>query len=396
MAEKYKVLIGGEWTEASTGESFDVVNPANGQVIGSAPGCGAKEVERAVAAAKAASAEWAGKPVGERSKVLLKASQLIMSRQEELAALETMEQGSPIRKTMNFDVPLCAEQLEYFAGVARSVTGETLPVGPWCMSATVKEPLGVVGLITPWNFPALMVIWKLGAALVMGNTCVVKPTSIAPLTTLKLGEIFMEAGAPPGAVNVLTGSGSVVGEALVQHPDVAKIGFTGDTATGKRIMSVASSIPPNRSDWNWVARTPFVVLEDADVDAAVQGAIFASFFNSGQVCAAASRFYIHKSHYDEFAEKFAAEAAKLVYGDPMKMETVMGPVAYEGHRDKVEDYIALAQKEGASLLLGGQRPDTDETRNGYFVAPTIFGDCRNDMTFHAGGNLRTGGGSGLL
>ena len=380
MAEKYKVLIGGEWTDASTGEFFDVVNPANGQVIGSAPGCGAREVEQAVAAAKAASAEWAGKPVGERSKVLLKASQLIMSRQEELAKLETMEQGSPIRKTMNFDVPLCAEQLEYFAGVARSVTGETLPVGPWCMSATVKEPLGVVGLITPWNFPALMVIWKLGAALVMGNTCVVKPTSIAPLTTLKLGEIFMEAGAPPGSVNILTGSGSVVGEALVRHPDVAKIGFTGDTATGKRIMSVASN-SAKQVGLELGGKNAFVVLEDADVDAAVQGAIFASFFNTGQVCAAASRFYIHKSLYDEFAEKFVAEAGKLVYGDPMKMETVMGPVAYEGHRDKVEDYIALAQKEGATLLLGGQRPDTDETRNGYFVAPTIFRDCRNDMTF---------------
>jgi acyl-CoA reductase-like NAD-dependent aldehyde dehydrogenase len=281
---------------------------------------------------------------------------------------------------MNFDVPMCAEQFEYFAGIGRALTGQTLPVGPWCSSMTIREPLGVIGLITPWNFPALMVVWKLGAALITGNTCVVKPPSTAPLTTLKLGEYAMEAGIPAGVVNVITGPGETVGEAVVQHPGVAKIGFTGDTATGKRIMNLASA-SVKQVGLELGGKNAFIVMGDADVDSAVEGAIWAAFFNSGQVCAAASRIYIHRSLYDRFAEKMVAAAKNLRVGDPTKMETVIGPVAYRGHRDKIEEYIEEAKKDGAKLLLGGQRPDSDETRNGFFVAPTIFGDCTNGMRF---------------
>lgn len=378
MAEEYKVLIGGEWVSAVSGETIEIVNPANGQVIATAPKCGPEDVEAAVSAAHGALAEWAGKTVGERSKALLKLSQLIMANQEALAGLETSEHGSPIRKTMNFDVPLCAEQLEYFAGVARAMTGETLPVGPWCMSMTVRQPLGVVGLITPWNFPALMVVWKLGAALVTGNTCIVKPPSIAPLTALKLGELAMEAGIPKGVVNVITGPGESVGEALVAHPGVAKIGFTGDTATGKRIMKVASD-SVKQVGLELGGKNAFVVLEDADVDSAVEGAIFAAYFNTGQVCAAASRYYVHESLYDEFAEKFVTASQKLTMGDTMDPATVLGPVAYKGHRDKIEGYVERAKGSGAKLLLGGERPSDPATKDGYFVAPTIFGDCTNDM-----------------
>jgi acyl-CoA reductase-like NAD-dependent aldehyde dehydrogenase len=378
MTQQYKALIGGEWVDSSTGALFDVINPANGQVVGRAPLCDQSDVDKAVASALKAAPAWAATPVGQRSKLLLRVAQLVMGHQQELAELETLQQGSPIRKTMNFDVPLCAEQLEYFAGVARSVTGETLPVGPWCMSATIKEPMGVVGLITPWNFPALMVVWKLGAAVVMGNTCIVKPTSIAPLTSLKLGELFQEAGAPAGVVNVITGPGDTVGEALVGHPGVAKIGFTGDTATGKQIMKVASA-SVKQVGLELGGKNAFVVLEDAHLDSAVQGAIFSAFFNSGQVCAAASRFFVHSSLYDEFCEKFVAEASKLRYGDPLNPETVLGPVAYMEHRDKIESYIEMTKREGAKLLLGGERPDTPDTREGAFVAPTIFADCTTDM-----------------
>lgn len=378
MVDTYKVLIGGEWMDSSTGKTIDIVNPATGEQIGTAPKCGQKEVDKAVSAAVEAGPGWAAMPMSERSKILLKASQLIRENIEELARLETLEQGSPIRKTMNFDIPLCAEQLEYFAGAARTITGETLPVGPWCMSSTVREPLGVVGLITPWNFPALMVIWKLGAALVTGNTCVVKPPSTAPLTTLKLGEIMSEAGLPAGAMNVITGPGEQVGEALVKHPDIAKIGFTGDTATGKRIMKIASD-SVKQVGLELGGKNAFVVLEDANVDAAVEGAVFGAFFNSGQVCAAASRFYIHESLYNEFCEKFVEAAGKLRYGDTMNMETVIGPVAYRAHRDYVESCVKGAVEDGARLLLGGERPDTPDTRQGCFVAPTIFGDCTNDM-----------------
>lgn len=380
MTETYKAFINGQWTDTAEGKTMPVVNPATGQVVAQAACCGVKELERAIVAAEKVGMEWVNASVAKRSKVLLKASRLIMKHRQELAELETMEHGSPLRKTMNFDVPLCAEQLEYFAGVSRAMTGDTIPVGPWCLSATVHEPLGIVGLITPWNFPALMVAWKLGAALVTGNTCIVKPPSIAPLTTLKLAEILTEAGAPAGAVNVIPGPGEEIGEALVRHPKVAKIGFTGDTATGKRIMKVAGE-RVKQVGLELGGKNAFVVLKDADVESAVQGAVFGAFFNSGQVCAAASRFYIHESLYNAFTEKFVAAAGMLRYGDPMNMETVIGPVAYAAHRDKIEDYIDEAKQSGATLLLGGERPQTDETRNGYFVAPTIFGDCDHNSRF---------------
>jgi acyl-CoA reductase-like NAD-dependent aldehyde dehydrogenase len=378
MSERYSMLINGEWVQAQSGATSKVINPANGQEIAIVPKGSAEDVERAVQAAHRAAPAWGRTTVTERSKILGRFSQLIMSHRDELARIQTMEHGSPLRKTQNFDVPLCAEQLEYFAGVVRAMKGETLPVGPWCSSLTVREPLGVVGLITPWNFPALMVVWKMGAALATGNTCVVKPPSIAPLTVLKLGELALEAGIPSGVLNIITGPGGEVGEALVEHPLVAKIGFTGDTSTGKRIMSLASKTV-KQVGLELGGKNAFLVLEDADVDAAVEGAIFGAFFNSGQVCAAASRFYVHESLYDAFVSKLVSAAGNLRYGDPMKMETVMGPVAYEGHRDKIEQFVEGAKISGAKLLLGGVRPDSQETRNGYFVAPTIFGECNNSM-----------------
>jgi len=277
MPEEYSMLIGGKKVKATTGEVSEVINPANGQVVGMVPKCGEADVDAAVRAALEAAPAWAARTMTERSKVLLKLSRLIMAHHEELAQLETAEHGSPIRKTMNFDVPLCAEQIEYFAGVARAMTGETLPVGPWCTSITIREPLGVVGLITPWNFPALMVVWKLGAALVTGNACVVKPPSVAPLTTLKLGDLAMEAGVPAGVVNVITGPGETAGEALVRHPQVAKIGFTGDTATGKRIMSLASDTV-KQVGLELGGNNAFIVLADADIDSAVEGAVWSAFF----------------------------------------------------------------------------------------------------------------------
>jgi acyl-CoA reductase-like NAD-dependent aldehyde dehydrogenase len=380
MLQEYKVLIGDKWCEAASGERMEVVNPANGKAFASVPKCGPEEVNKAVAAALEAGPGWAGRPMFERSKLLLKLSQLVRDHLDELAKLETMQQGSPLKKTMAMDIPSCADEFEYFAGVARGIKGEVLPVGPWCASMTVREPLGVIGIITPWNFPAHTAMGKTGAAMVMGNTCVLKPPSITPLTALKFGELALEAGIPAGVVNVITGPGNTAGEAIVRHPDVAKIGFTGDSATGKRIMKVASETV-KQVGLELGGKNPFVVLADADVDSAVQGAVFGAFFNSGQVCGSASRFYIHESIYKEFAEKFVAAARTLRVGDPMNMETTIGPLAYKEHRDKVESYIAQARQSGATLLLGGERPNTPETKDGYFVAPTIFGDCTNNMGF---------------
>lgn len=376
--QEWRMRIGGKAVDAASGQRMPVINPATGETIATVPRGDARDVDAAVQAARAAQPAWGATPVAQRAKVLLAASRLLMERRDEIALLETREHGSPIRKTMHFDVPLCAEQLEYFAGVARGLTGETLPVGPWCHSVAVREPLGVVGLVTPWNFPALMVVWKLGAALVMGNACVVKPPSIAPLTALTLADVFQQAGAPDGTVNVITGPGESAGEALVAHPGVARIGFTGDTATGKRIMRAASDTV-KQVGLELGGKNAFIVLEDADLDAAAEGAVFGGFFNSGQVCAAVGACLVHEAVYDAFVARFVEAARRLRVGDPLKPETTLGPVAYQAHRDKIEGHIAQARAEGAALLLGGERPDDEETRAGWFVSPAIFGDCRPDM-----------------
>jgi len=299
MTDVYKAFIGGQWVDASSGETFDVYNPATDQVFAQVAKCTVEDVNKAVEAAAAAAPGWAMTPMSARAKMLLRVSQLIMENQADLAALETQEHGAPIRNSMNFQVPQCAETFEYVASIARAFTGDSLPIGPWCTSITVHEPVGVVGLITPWNAPALMVSWKLSAALVTGNACIVKPASVTPLTTLKLAEYCKEAGIPDGVVNVITGPGSTVGEALVAHPGVARIGFTGDTSTGKRIMSVASD-QAKHVGLELGGNNAMIVLADADLTAAVEGAIWGSFFNTGQVCAASSRLLVHESLYDEF------------------------------------------------------------------------------------------------
>lgn len=380
MVETYKAFIGGEWVDASGGETFPVYNPATDEIFAQVAKCTPEDVDKAVKAAAAAAPGWGMTPMSARAKMLLKVSQLIMQNLNELAALETAEHGAPIRNSAGFQVPQTAEFFEYAASISRALTGETLPIGPWCTSMTVREPVGVVGLITPWNAPALMVAWKLAAALVTGNACIVKPASVTPLTTLKLAALCKEAGIPDGVVNVVTGPGSTVGEALVAHPGVARIGFTGDTSTGKRIMSLASD-QAKPVGLELGGKNAMLVLSDADVEAAVEGAVWGGFFNNGQVCAAASRILVHESLYEEFLARFVEAAKQIRMGDPMNPETVLGPLPFKEHRDKVESYIASAKAEGAKLVLGGERPNTPETQKGYWVAPTIFVDAKSGMKF---------------
>ena len=380
MGTDYRLLINGNLVQASTGDMSDVVNPATGKVIAKVPRCGIADVNEAVEAAAKAQPAWAGKYIAERAKVLFKLAELIRAHKDELAKLETMQYGGPLAKTANFDIPFAAELFEWMAGIGRSLSGLTLPTDPSFRAMTIREPMGVMGLITPWNFPLVTGVSKAAPALITGNTCVLKPASCAPLTVLKLGELAVEAGVPAGVMNVISGPGSVAGEALVTHPKVAKIAFTGDSVTGKRIMALASAaVKPVASELG--GKNAFIVLDDADLDATIEGAVFAAFFNSGQNCATPSRFFIQESIYDEFVRRFVAGAKRLTVGDPMKPETVMGPVAYEGHRDGIERFIESAKKAGAKLLLGGERPNTPETRDGFFVMPTIFGDCDNRMEF---------------
>ena len=285
-----------------------------------------------------------------------------------------MQYGGPVFKTGKFDIPAASGLLEYYAGIGRGLSGLTLPAGPSARAMTVREPLGVVGLITPWNFPLVTAMAKVGPALITGNACVLKPPSCAPLTVLRLGEFALEAGVPAGVLNIVTGPGSSVGEALVTHPKVAKINFTGDSYTGKRIMALASTaVKPVASELG--GKNAFIILADADMDAVIEGAVWAAFFNSGQNCGAASRFFVQEPVYEEFARRFVAAAAKLRVGDPLDPATMVGPVAYAEHRDRIEGFIEEAKRSSARILLGGERPDTPETRDGCFVMPTIFADC---------------------
>jgi acyl-CoA reductase-like NAD-dependent aldehyde dehydrogenase len=374
MAHDYRMLIGGRLTQAFEGAVSDVISPATGEVIAQAPKAGLVDLEKAVEAASRAQPSWGTLHPADRGTVLCWLAELIREHKDELIELESMQYGGPVFKTGNFDIPSAADMLEYYAGIGRGASGLTLPAGPNARAMTVREPLGVLGLITPWNFPLVTAIAKISPALVTGNTCVVKPASCAPLTVLRLGELAVEAGMPAGVLNIISGPGRVVGEALVSHPKVAKINFTGDSETGKRIMSLASAaLKPVACELG--GKNAFIVMADADLDATLEGAVWGAFFNSGQNCGAASRFFVQEPIYEEFSSRFVAMTKRLRVGDPLRPDTMVGPVAYKEHRDRIEGFVERAKKSGARLLLGGERPDTPETRNGCFVAPTIFADC---------------------
>jgi betaine-aldehyde dehydrogenase len=374
----YKMWIGGRWVEAESGKTFSVINPASGKKITEVPLGDKADVDKAVKAAQLAFPEWSRKPQVERSKIVNQISVALMEHLQEFAQLETLEHGAPIRLASNFHIPVAAQCFEYYAQASRTLMGTVVPVGPHVLSYTQREPIGVCGLITPWNFPLTMVSWKLGPALAVGNTCVVKPPSIAPLTTLKLAEILEKLDLPPGTVNIITGPGNTVGEILASHPGIYKIGFTGSCETGKRIMSCeASNI--RRFNMELGGKNPFIILEDADIDSAVEGAIFGSFFNSGMVCASVGKYFVHERCHDEFVEKFVNAARSIVAGDPSDAKTDMGPLVSADHRDKVEAYIKSAIAEGATLVLGGERPIKPPMDHGYYVMPTIFTNVTPQM-----------------
>jgi acyl-CoA reductase-like NAD-dependent aldehyde dehydrogenase len=272
-------------------------------------------------------------------------------------------------KTSRFDIPFAPAEFEFIAGLGRAQTGLTISADPDARVMTVKEPLGVVGLITPWNFPLVTAVSKVAPALIMGNTVVLKPASCAPLTCLKLGEYAIEAGLPAGVLNIITGPGAEVGEAIVTHPGVAKINFTGDSATGKRIMALcAPLVKPVASELG--GKNAFIVLDDADVNAAVEGAVYASFFNSGQNCGSPARFYVQSGIYDEFVRRFVASADKIVVGNPADPNTMMGPLAYMKCRENADKFVAEAKAGGAKVLL--ERPLPAELQKGAYVMPTIL------------------------
>jgi len=377
---EYRILIGGKLTSPVRGGTMEVINPADNSVVATVPRCTAEDVELAVAAANRAKYDWKNTYVGDRAKYLFRLAELIARDRDELIRLETAQYGGPVSKTSNFDIPAAIGEFELMAGLVRSLTGLTIAAEPTARVMTLREPYGVVGLITPWNFPLVTAVSKLAPALITGNACVLKPPSCAPLTVLKLGEYCAEAGIPAGVVNILTGPGAEVGEAIVKHPGVNKINFTGDSRVGKRIMELASAyVKPVASELG--GKNAMLVLDDAELDAVVETAVYAAFFNSGQNCGSPSRFFVQEGIYGEFIKRFVAAASKITVGDPADPATMMGPLAYGACRDTAERYIESAKKAGFKCLLGGERPTDPRLRDGAYVMPTIFEatDSRHEL-----------------
>jgi aldehyde dehydrogenase (NAD+) len=374
-----ELFINNQWLPSSSGKTMEVVNPATEDVIESVASADKADVDAAVAAARAAlDGPWGKMSARERGRLVHRLATRLMERADEVARLETLHNGKPISESRQIEIPAAAECFEYFAGWADKVMGETIPVKGNHLTYTLREPIGVVAAIVPWNFPLLLTAWKVAPALACGNTVIVKPASQTPLTALALAEIALEAGLPPGVLNVLTGPGGVLGQALVEHPGIDKIAFTGDTATGKSIMrSAADTLKKITLELG--GKSPNIVFADADLDAALRGASIGIFYGKGEVCAAGSRLLVDRAIKDEFIDKLAARAKKMVPGDPLDPKTRFGAVSSKKQLETVLRYIETGQQEGAALVAGGARADIG-TGKGYFVQPTIFAGVTPAMT----------------
>ncbi|WP_338452575.1 aldehyde dehydrogenase family protein [Niallia oryzisoli] len=374
---KKKLYINGQFVESKSGKSFDTYNPATGEVLASVYEAGALDIDVAVKAARKAfdQGPWSKMSASDRSRLMYKLADLMEENREELAQLETLDNGKPIRETSNADIPLSIEHMRYYAGWSTKLVGQTIPVNGPFFNYTRHEAVGVVGQIIPWNFPLLMAMWKLGAALATGCTIVLKPAEQTPLSVLYLAELIEAAGFPPGVINIVPGFGETAGQPLVDHPLVDKIAFTGSTAVGKRIMASASHTL-KRVTLELGGKSPNIILPDADLTKAIPGALNGVMFNQGQVCCAGSRVYIQKKQYDHVIADMASHANKIRQGAGINQDTEIGPLVSIEQQNRVLGYIEKGLNEGAQLVTGGKKPQ----EQGYFVAPTIFADVRDEMT----------------
>jgi aldehyde dehydrogenase (NAD+) len=374
-----KLLVNGQWVEGS-GKTFDTINPATGEVLTQVAEATAKDVDQAVAAARKAfedaAGPWRKMSASERGRVLWRIGDLIEKNIDELAELETLDNGKPIFESRYVDMPMVADVFRYYAGWATKIHGETVNTFNNAFTYTLREPVGVVGAIVAWNFPLLLASWKLGPALACGNTVVLKPAEQTPLTALRFGELAMEAGLPAGVLNIVTG-GPEAGAALVKHPGVDKIAFTGSTSVGKEIMR-NSADTLKRVTLELGGKSPNIVFADSALDSAVKGAINGIFYGKGEVCCAGSRLFVEKKVEDEFLTKLVEFSKKLKLGDPLDPKTRLGAIVSETQMKTVLGYIEAGKKEGAKVLAGGNRASVNGD-HGYFVEPTIFGGVKNDM-----------------
>ncbi len=380
LAEQGRLLIGGEWGLGTSGQTFTTYDPATATPLGELTEAGAADVDAAVEAARRALHDpaWARMAPSQRAQVLWRIAELIEANGDELAYLETRDQGQPLGIARGVSVTGAAEHFRYYAGWTTKIEGATSPISlPNTLHYTRREPVGVCALITPWNFPLMILTWKLAPALACGNTVIIKPAEQTSLTALRLAELCLEAGVPAGVVNLLTG-GPDVGRALVAHSGVDKVSFTGSTAVGREIMR-ASAGNLKRVTLELGGKTPTIVAHDADLDRAVAGCVQGALFNSGQVCAAYSRFYVDRRRVEEFTEKAAAAAAALRLGPGLADSTDLGPLVTEEHLRSVDGYVRSGVDQGAELVTGGQRADGDLGR-GFFYRPTVFAGVTDDMT----------------
>ncbi|MFN8606977.1 MAG: aldehyde dehydrogenase family protein [Vulcanimicrobiota bacterium] len=384
-AEKFLVatkqlLIDNQWVTPAEGKTFDVINPATEEVVGKVSQAGAHEVELAVQAARRAFAEgspWRKMSASDRGKVIWKLADLIENHLEEFAELESLDNGKPISVARVADVPLAVDLFRYMAGWATKIEGNTIPIstpGAEYFSYTLREPVGVVAQIIPWNFPLLMAAWKLGPALATGCTVILKPAEQTPLSAIRLGELIVEAGFPPGVVNILTGFGDT-GALLAAHQDVDKVAFTGSTEVGRLIVKAAGESNLKKVTLELGGKSPNIVFADSDLKAAAAGAANAIFFNHGQCCCAGSRLYIQKSVFDQVLEGVVERAGRIRLGPGLDPKTQMGPLVSREQLDRVCGYLESGQSEGARAAAGGARHGD----KGYFVQPTVLVDTRPEM-----------------
>ena len=366
-----RMVIGGQPADAADGRTFEVVEPHRGTIVATSPLGGSADVDRAVEAAQAAfDGEWGSMAASDRGRLLLRFAQVVRDHEDELAALESRQIGKPISGA-RWEVGQVARVLEFYAGATTKLRGSTIPVTRPGLDLTLREPIGVVGLIVPWNFPVMMASWKVGPALAAGNTAILKPASYSPLTAIRLAEYALEAGLPPGVLNVVTGPGPVVGGAMAAHPGIGKIAFTGETATGQEILRAAAGTVKKVS-LELGGKSPNIVFADADLEAFASASPYAVFDNCGQDCCARSRILVERSVHERVVELFAAATERVKVGDPSDPATEVGPLVSFRQRERVEGYVESGLAEGATLVTGGVRPNDPALADGAYLLPAVF------------------------
>ncbi|MEX2263291.1 MAG: aldehyde dehydrogenase family protein [Bryobacteraceae bacterium] len=375
------LFINGRWEESTSGRTIEVINPATGESLTTIPDADAADVDRAVAAARASFERktWRGLDPSKKEKILWNLSEILLKNREELAVLESMENGKTLREAGSADVDPSIDAFRYYAGWVRKIYGETIPVdGPY-LNYTLREPVGVVGAIVPWNYPLQLAAWKVAPALACGCSVVLKPSEMTPLTAFRLAEYALEAGVPEGVLNVVTGYGATAGDALARHMDVDKISFTGSTRTGRALLKASAESNLKRISLELGGKSPNIIFPDCDMDAAIKSAFWGIFSNKGEICSAGSRLLVHADVHDKFLDTLVSRAKRLKVGDPLDKATSMGSQISANQMERILGYIRSGVEEGAQLLCGGERDTTGENAKGFFVKPTIFSEVKPRM-----------------